>query len=66
METHELELEIAPDGTVRMHVRGAKGAACEKYAEWLTRLLVGEATIERTEEYYEQSAGVDVDLGVRG
>lgn len=66
METHELEIEIAADGVVRMHVRGAKGATCEKYAEWLTRLLAGDATVERTEEYYEQSTGVNVDLGVRG
>ena len=66
METHELDIEIATDGTVRMHVRGAKGPACEKYAEWLTRILAGDAEIERTEEYYEQSTGVDVDLEVRG
>lgn len=66
METHELDIEIAADGTVRMHVRGAKGPACEKYAEWLTGLLAGQSEIERTEEYYEQSTGIDIDLGARG
>jgi hypothetical protein len=66
METHELELEIAPDGTVRMKVRGAKGPVCDKYAEWLFRLMESEGEIEHTEEYYEQPTGVDINLEVRG
>ena len=66
METHELEFEIAPDGTVRMEVRGVKGPGCDKYSDWLMRLLESEGTVERTAEYYEQSTGTNIDLGVRG
>jgi hypothetical protein len=65
METHELDIEIAPDGTVRVHVGGAKGPACEKYAEFFHHVLAGDMDVERTNEYYETPAGVDVDLGIR-
>ncbi|MCC8190762.1 MAG: DUF2997 domain-containing protein [Planctomycetes bacterium] len=66
METHELEIEIRPDGTVRTHVRGVKGPACEQYAALVQSILDGESVIERTEEYYEQPTGVTIDLRVRG
>lgn len=64
METHELDIEIAPDGTVRVHVRGAKGPACEKYAVFFQDVLNSRGEVERTGEYYETPTGVDVDLGV--
>lgn len=66
METHELDVEIAADGTVRVHVRGAKGPACEKYAEFFQAVLNARGEVERTGEYYEPPTGVDVDLKVRG
>lgn len=65
METHELEIEVRPDGTVRLHVRGAKGPACEEYAELFRQILAGESAVERTQEYYEAPSGVRVDLRIR-
>lgn len=65
METHELEIEVRPDGTVRLRVRGAKGPACEEYAKLFQDILSGESVVERTQEYYEAPTGVRVDLRVR-
>lgn len=64
METHELAIEILPDGTVRMTVHGAKGPVCEKYAELFQHILAGEMDVERTQEYYEAPTGVNVDLRI--
>lgn len=66
METHELDIEIKTDGTVRVLVRGVKGPACEQYAKLFTSILPGPSTLERTGEYYEASTGVNINLGVRG
>lgn len=65
METHELDIAILPDGTVRMEVHGAKGPECEKYAALFQQILAGEVVeTERTQEYYEASTGVTVNLRV--
>lgn len=65
METHEFDIEISPEGVVRVHVTGAKGPVCEKYAELFQHILSGETEVEKTQEYYEQPTGVQIDLRIR-
>lgn len=62
METHELDIEIRPDGEIRVHVKGAKGPGCLRYAEMLEEILGAKGTRELTSEYYEAQAGVDVHV----
>lgn len=65
MKTHELDMEIAADGTARMNIRGTSGVACEKHIEWVTGFLGAYATIDRKGDYYEQPTGVAANCGVR-
>lgn len=59
-EKIELEIEITPEGEVRIHTHGLKGAACVAETESLEKALgkVGERT--RTAEHYEQAQPVSV------
>ncbi len=62
METHELEIEITPGGEIKVHVKGVKGPACMEYAELLEEILGVSGTRERTSEYYETPAGVEIHV----
>lgn len=49
----ELEIQIAPDGTVSVEVRGAGGSRCLEFVE-VFRQLLGPVEDQRlTLEYYE-------------
>lgn len=49
---HELEIVIAPNGDVQVHVKGAKGKQCMKYLEALS--TIGRVKEQKvTSEYYE-------------
>ena len=65
METHEIEIEVRPDGTVRAHVQGAKGAGCLEYAKLLEQLLATKAEVQHTSEFYEPPTGVGIRLETR-
>jgi hypothetical protein len=52
METHEFDISINPDGTVRILVHGTKGPVCEQYVSVFKEIIQGETTVERTSEYY--------------
>ncbi|MDR1521031.1 MAG: DUF2997 domain-containing protein [Planctomycetota bacterium] len=65
METHEFDIAINPDGTVRVLVQGTKGPVCEKYAELFQNILAGETVVERTAEYYAPPTGVEINLEQR-
>ena len=62
MEIHELEIVIAPDGEMRVEVKGAKGTACLKYTDLLQRIFGEAKSVEHTAEYYEPPTGVEVRL----
>ena len=62
METHEFDIVISPDGTVRIHVEGTKGPVCEKYVGLFQKILGGETDVERTSAYYEQPGDAGIDL----
>ncbi|MCX7933851.1 MAG: DUF2997 domain-containing protein [Planctomycetota bacterium] len=66
METHEFEIQILPDGQVKIHIKGVKGPACEEYARLFQRLMSQEGKIERTHEYYEPPTDVRIDVEQRG
>ena len=65
METHELDIEVRPDGTVKMHVRGAKGPACMEYTKLIEQILTSTGEVEKTSEYYEPPTGVQIHLDQR-
>lgn len=62
METHEFDIVIGTDGTVRIHVQGTRGPVCEKYAEMFREILQGETTVEKTQDYYAPPTGVEINL----
>ena len=62
MECHELDIEVLSDGTVRAHVKGAKGHSCMEYVKLLRQILGSEGEVEHTSEYYEPPTAVQVRL----
>ena len=62
----DIEIEIMPDGTVSLAVKGAKGKECLDLTKFLEEAL-GEVT-ERTHtsEYYEQETKTDGTIKVGG
>lgn len=62
METHEFDIDINPDGSVRILVHGAKGPGCEQYVSVFQEILQGETTVERTSEYYAPPTDVETRI----
>jgi hypothetical protein len=65
MEQHDFEIEIAKDGTVKVHISGAKGKVCLDYAAFLTSVVGKQESVELTSEYYEPETGVQVSPQLR-
>lgn len=58
-QRHELEIEIGTDGSVQVHVKGAKGKKCLDYVQLFAAM--GEVRDqELTSEYYEPETPVGV------
>ena len=58
----ELEVSIAPDGTVQVHVTGFPGKQCLKVKEMLEE-IVGPLQSQRlTSEYYEPETESHINL----
>lgn len=62
MAQHDIEIEIKPDGKVRVHVKGAKGKACMEYAKWLESVVGSMQQQKLTSEYYEPEQTESVKL----
>ncbi len=62
METHELDIEISPDGRMKVHVQGAKGPACMEYVKLLQGIMGSAEEVSHTAEYYEPPTGVQIHL----
>ncbi|MCX7048652.1 MAG: DUF2997 domain-containing protein [Candidatus Sumerlaeota bacterium] len=60
MEHHDIEIEIAKDGTVRAHIQGVKGAECVSYVEMLQKIVGKIQEQELTPEYYEPDSKVRI------
>jgi hypothetical protein len=52
----QLEIEIDPDGNVRIHTHGLKGEDCLEETASLERVLGTVAERRKTTEYYARSA----------
>ncbi|BDG09442.1 DUF2997 domain-containing protein [Anaeromyxobacter paludicola] len=50
----EIEVEIDPQGNVKLTTRGLKGQSCLKQTEQLEKALGKVAAREKTREFYEQ------------
>ena len=62
MAQHEVEIRITKEGEVRVHVKGAKGKACQAYAKWFAD-LIGKVQKELwTSERYEPEVKAKVDI----
>lgn len=57
----ELDITIAPDGTLELHIKGAKGKACLQTAELFKKLVGPQRSQKLTGEYYEPDAHVTRD-----
>lgn len=54
-ELQQIEVRIAPDGTVQIHVMGVKGEGCLAITQALELALGGQNTQRQlTDEYFEQ------------
>ncbi|MDR1043696.1 MAG: DUF2997 domain-containing protein [Candidatus Adiutrix sp.] len=62
METHEFDIAVNPDGTVRILVHGAKGPGCEQYVSVFQEIIQGKTTVERTSDYYAPPAEVEAKI----
>ena len=59
MEIQEVDVFVAPDGTVKLQVRGVQGGSCLSLTEGLEKLLGGEITSrEMTPEADADDQGV--------
>jgi hypothetical protein len=62
MEIQEVDVFVAPDGSVKLQVRGVQGGGCLSLTEGLEQLLGGEITSrEMTPEADDQSVSWQVE-----
>ena len=65
MDQPEFQIEIRPDGQVKVLVKGVSGQQCMNYADLLTEIIGKEVSRERTAEYYEQDTAVRIQAHQR-
>lgn len=58
----ELDITIAPDGRLTLHIKGEKGRACADTVELFQRLVGPQAERKWTPEYYEPEENVSRDV----
>ena len=56
-EKLQLEIEISPEGEVRIHTHGLKGSSCVEETEALEKALGKVLQREKTGEFYEHLQG---------
>lgn len=62
MPAREIDIQIAPDGTVRATVSGIKGPACQELAKELAHIIGQELSFAPSAEFYECEEHRDVDI----
>lgn len=65
MAHEELEIEIGPDGKVKVRTIGIKGARCLEVASIVARAVGHEESRQMTSEYYEAPGEVRHHIDVR-
>ncbi len=58
----ELEITIAKDGGLTLHIKGAKGKACLKVTELFEKIVGPKKDTRLTAEYYQPDAHIKSDL----
>lgn len=51
---YEIDIEVRPDGSVGLGVKGAKGKKCKEITKFLEEALGDVTHVEPTPEYYEE------------
>ena len=59
----EIEITIAPDGTVSAVIAGVKGPACKVLAQELAQIIGEEVSFSPSSEYFEPEEQLDVEVG---
>ena len=62
MAQHEVEIVIAKNGEVKVHVKGVKGKGCLEYAQWLAEIVGKVKDQQNTSEYYEPEIKTRINL----
>ena len=58
----ELEIVIAPDGTVKASIAGIKGSRCKVLATELAAVLGEEVSFQPSSEYYEPELNAETGV----
>ena len=58
----ELEIEIAPNGEVKIQVKGLKGKKCLKYMDVFKEVVGEVSAVIRTREFYEPEPKTKIDV----
>lgn len=58
----ELDIKIAPDGTLEMHIKGVKGKACTQMADLFKKIVGPQTSQKLTGEYYEPESHASRDI----
>ena len=62
MAQHEVEIVIAKNGEVKVHVKGVKGKGCLEYAKWLAEIVGKVKNQQNTSEYYDPEIKTRINL----
>lgn len=57
----ELDIKIAVDGTLEVHIKGVKGKACLETSELFKKLIGPQKSQKLTGEYYETDTHITGD-----
>ena len=61
MEEKEIDIDILPDGTVRIDMKCFKGGDCEELFKKIAKQLGTVVSTQKKQEYYEESPKVRID-----
>ena len=59
----EIEITIAPDGTVSASIAGIKGPGCKELARELARIVGEEVSFSPSSEYFEPEEQIGIEVG---
>lgn len=58
----ELNIDIGPDGKVKLHIKGVKGKACLDTVELFKKIVGPQTDKKLTSEYYEPDTHIRTDI----
>lgn len=60
MAKMDIDIEIRPDGEVKIHLKGVKGKSCMTYVEFFEKMVGPVKSKQLTHEFYEPETPVHV------